>query len=183
MQSQLDLRAEADALHKFRKNFALDRDTDTGKGKGSSNSYTDEQSVRFPEPLISAKSVLIESLEDGSTVADAMPVIEGDTEARSRLAKVLLDSILKMTFEDNYMHADLHSGNIIVRGLHTQEQGQGQGQGKFGISMIDAGLVARLSGQDRRNFIDLFSAVVRNRGTEAGNLMIERNRHPANAHT
>lgn len=172
MLSQLDLRSEAESLRKFRANFSLD-----GDKNGSRN-----EAIRFPEPLVSARSVLIETLEDGSTVAEAMPAIEGNSAVRSRLAQALLDTILKMTFEDNYIHADLHSGNIIVRGLpQSHEHAEAQSKGSLGLSLIDTGLVAKLSGEDRRNFIDLFSAVVRNRGTEAGNLMIERNRHPANA--
>ena len=41
---------------------------------------------------MSARSVLIETFEDGSTVAEAMPAIEGNS-MRSRLAQALLDTI------------------------------------------------------------------------------------------
>jgi aarF domain-containing kinase len=44
------------------------------------------------------------------------------------------------------------------------------------LSLIDAGLVASLGPLDRQNFIDLFSAVVRNDGERVGKLIIERSR-------
>ncbi|KAK4055687.1 hypothetical protein OIV83_000233 [Microbotryomycetes sp. JL201] len=46
------------------------------------------------------------------------------------------------------------------------------------LVFIDAGLVTRLAGQNRQNFLDLFSAVTRFDGYEAGRLMIERCRTP-----
>ena len=45
---------------------------------------------------------------------------------------------------------------------------------KFRLVLIDAGLAASLDRTDRRNFIDLFHAVVTNDGARAGELMIER---------
>ena len=78
-----------------------------------------------------------------------MSHIEKDPAMRSELAKALLDTVLKMTFEDNYIHADLHSGNIIVRGiLKDGESGSGSGSGgvrgssekeELGLSIIDTG--------------------------------------------
>ena len=52
-----------------------------------------------------------------------------------------------MTFEDNYIHADLHSGNIIVRGLpQSHEHAEAQNKARP-LSLIDTGLVAKLSGE------------------------------------
>ena len=45
---------------------------------------------------------------------------------------------------------------------------------KFRLVLIDAGLASHLDSADRRNFIDLFHAVVTNDGARAGQLMIER---------
>jgi aarF domain-containing kinase len=175
MLRQLDLRNEAESLRIFRRNFS------SSSSQGGSSSG---DGVRFPSPLVTGRNVLVETLEPGSTVAELMPVIEGNAGVRQQLTQVLLDTILKMTFEDNYIHADLHSGNIMVSGLDSSSGSNNNNNNSaksLGISIIDTGLVASLNGQDRRNFIDLFSAVVRNKGEEAGSLMIERNRHPANA--
>lgn len=47
---------------------------------------------------------------------------------------------------------------------------------KWELSFIDAGLVSTLSQEDRRNFVDLFSAVVQNDGRKVGQLMVDRSR-------
>jgi aarF domain-containing kinase len=44
------------------------------------------------------------------------------------------------------------------------------------MSLIDAGLVASLGPLDRQNFIDLFSAVVKNDGVRVGRLIVQRSR-------
>lgn len=44
------------------------------------------------------------------------------------------------------------------------------------ITLVDAGLVAELQPEDRRNFVDLFSAIVRNDGVLAARLMVTRAR-------
>ena len=84
-----------------------------------------QQRVRFPRPLAASKKVLVEILAEEETIAEAMEVLNSDPSACSSLAKVLLDAILKMTFDNFYIHADLHSGNIIVRGLGDGRTGTG----------------------------------------------------------
>jgi aarF domain-containing kinase len=46
------------------------------------------------------------------------------------------------------------------------------------LVFIDAGLVTRLEGQNRQNFLELFGAITRFDGYEAGRLMVERCRAP-----
>lgn len=53
---------------------------------------------------------------------------------------------------------------------------------KYRIVLIDTGLAASLDREDRRNFIDLFHAVVTNDGARAGALMIERSASPSCLH-
>ena len=66
---------------------------------------------------------------------------------------------------------DLHPGNIIVQcdenNLKTTTPR---------LSLIDAGIAVELGPDDRRNFIDLFNAVINNDGKRVGSLMIERSR-------
>jgi aarF domain-containing kinase len=51
------------------------------------------------------------------------------------------------------------------------------------MSMIDTGLVVVLEPEDRKNFIDLFSSIVKNNGKHAGNLMISRSKDGGNSCT
>lgn len=80
---------------------------------------------------------------------------------------------------------DLHPGNVMFHeipacdtpnspSLLTSEQSASGN--KWELSFIDAGLVSTLSQEDRRNFVDLFSAVVQNDGEKVGQLMVDRSR-------
>jgi aarF domain-containing kinase len=157
MMAQLDLTKEAKNLQLFRKNFSQLRSFPENQAKG----------VTFPEPIYPyiASNVLIESFEQGILVSDMLD--NSDPITKKKLAMLGLDAILKMTFLDNFIHADLHPGNLIIRYLDN---------GNLELSMIDVGIVAELLPEDRKNFIELFDAVIRNDGKRVGKLMIERSR-------
>jgi aarF domain-containing kinase len=208
MTSQLDLRREARALKKFRRNFFC--------GTGEKQNHSNRVQITFPKPLpgLAFENVLFETFEPGEVISQYLegnkkphfPVdnidnnkmkkdfqndkndIHGDDATRYALARAGLDAMLKMIFEDNFIHADLHMGNIIVNNLRTTDQEgaiegtKRQGEGLV-VSMIDAGLIAELNTEDRRNFLDLFAAIIKNDGREVGRLMIERNRERDNTMT
>jgi aarF domain-containing kinase len=73
---------------------------------------------------------------------------------------------LKMMLVDNFIHADLHPGNILVRL-----------EDPVSLVVLDAGLVAELSEYDKKNFIDLFATVVEGNGIAAAELMVHRARN------
>ena len=176
MNSQLDLRKEAASLVRFRKNFASGAET----AKIGSGSNRESNTVHFPEPLYPhvTRLVLVESFVAGELMLDLMHRL--DAPARHRLATMGLDAILKMVFQDNFIHADMHMGNIICAGAVPCSAGAQPTPLK--MTMIDAGLVAELEPQDRRNFIDLFKAVVLNDGRKVGRLIIERSRNYGQCH-
>ena len=70
---------------------------------------------------------------------------------RQELAQKGVDVLLGMVFSNNYVHADLHPGNILVRGLDPDKEAQ--------LVILDSGIVASLSRSDFRNFFDTFTAV------------------------
>jgi aarF domain-containing kinase len=106
---QLDLVTEAEALIRFRKNF-----------RGSQW----ESIVRFPEPLmeLTSSDVLFETYEDGQSISK---FLERDKPTKSKLANICLEVLLKMVFEDNFVHGDLHGGNILVRESPAPTHAQG----------------------------------------------------------
>jgi aarF domain-containing kinase len=237
MMSQLDLRKEAAALLRFRKNFQCDSKHKMWEHESGMNKVK----VTFPEPLagLAFENVLFETFEEGEVISKYLeprlqspffpvnpqaldaevdpktmrknkrnmlqppPVVaaaaanaaEGGTPSAAHghpgssssdkhtlhaLATAGVLVMLKMIFEDNFIHADLHSGNIIVRNLRTRQQEEEKGlvrrEGEgLVVSMIDAGLTAELNDEDRRNFLDLFKGLVLNDGRLVGRLMIERN--------
>lgn len=185
---QSDLTLEGDNLKQFRTNFY-------GKENDASSS-----SILFPQPIdgwVSPK-VLVEDLAENSTpIADFLrDNTELGLQRRKELAGPLLRAFLKMVFQDNFVHADIHPGNVLIQ-TTTTAKGSSK-QSMFGdvfsrffqsndennngktvkrnVVFLDAGIVTSLNENDRRNLKDLFRAVIVNDGYEAGRLMVERAR-------
>ena len=156
MNNQIDFCIEAKNLHKFSKNF---------------EDYK-SMNIVFPNPIIVSNKVLVESFSEGNLMAFHL---NDDISSRKLLAKLGLNAVLKMVFEDNFVHADLHPGNIIVQRNEARERGgESAAAPDYKLSLIDAGLVVDLSPKDRRNLVDLFFAVIENDGRKVGQLMIDR---------
>lgn len=68
------------------------------------------------------------------------------------------DLYLKMLLVDNLMHADLHPGNILI---HVKKNGRPV------LTLVDAGMVAKLTDMERTNFIGLLEAMGTGNGARA----------------
>ena len=178
-----DLRIEAENLRQFGKNFY-----GTRQRRG-------ESAVLFPQPVEGwvEQSVLVEDLVENAKPISAY--LKDDSpegwKARKQIAGPLLRAFLKMVFIDNFVHGDLHPGNVLI--LEEPEPSQSwsffpgsnnnnnnnntSNKGpavKRTIAFLDAGIATSLSPNDQRNLIDLFRAVILNDGANAGRLMVER---------
>lgn len=98
MLSQLNLRQEALNLDRFRHNF---------RESGGV--------ISFPKPALSfcSHDLLVEQHIDAVPLKYFMSY--GSDEFDSRIAALGLNAFLKMLLLDNFTHADLHPGNIMVR--------------------------------------------------------------------
>lgn len=217
MFSQLDLRNEAKNLLRFGDNFGHRR-----------------EAISFPRPLpkFSTRELLIEQYEDALPLKHFLN--NGGGPFDHRIATLGLDTFLNMLLLDNFTHADLHPGNIMIKFFHPTRSTNFQaflarimsnfdsdykvGGPKGPVSaddqaeedvvarlkglkhdqtawlaelerldavgyqpelvLIDAGLTVELDPKNRRNFLDLFSAVAQFDGELAGHLMVERCRTP-----
>lgn len=176
---QADLRIEASNLEAFARNFRYGK---TGQGLR----------VRFPEVLrpYVTEEILVESFEAalplqvmlgqasrGSVgLAAETPELsgtalrktlgpEGLKELREKVGKLCMDVFVKMLFVDNFIHGDLHPGNIHVRMSQDSPPE---------LVLLDAGLAVTLSARDRQNFLEVFNALASQNGEQAGRLMLER---------
>jgi aarF domain-containing kinase len=180
LQRQADLSLEAANLETFRHNFEKARKKKHGQTQ-----------VSFPQPMPgwSGPEVLVEEL-----IQDAKPIAEflkddskEGQQVRKELAAPLLRAFLKMVFTDNFVHADLHPGNVLIQTTTVKSQPSSwfpffnttstepeKTREQHTIVFLDAGIASSLSHNDLLNLLDLFRAVLTNSGEHAGRLMVER---------
>jgi ubiquinone biosynthesis protein len=137
---QLDFTIEADNNRRFRKNFAGDPE------------------VVFPALVdeLCTRRVLVMDFIDGEKILHRQ---KSRADPRA-LAAIGFRVLLKMVFEDGFVHADLHPGNIFV----TTE-------GK--VAILDLGLVGELDDTHRGAFARYFAAWAQGDGETMAKLMTE----------
>jgi ubiquinone biosynthesis protein len=135
---QLDFTVEADNNRRFSEAFRGDPD------------------VMFPTlvPELCSERVLTMEYITGQKILQAR------RDDKTRLARVGFRVMLKMIFQDGFVHADLHPGNIFV----TDD-------GK--VAILDLGLVGELDDEHRRGFARYFAAWARGDGKTMANIMTD----------
>jgi len=131
--------------------------------------------VSFPEPIFCESKCLVEDF-----MGDSIPISEYllDESAigmsiRRELAGPLLQAFLKIVFMDNFVHCDLHPGNILVRKTESSpstlnswwdnvvwsDDGRNNADVEsYTIAFLDAGIVTTLNDNDQQNLKDLFTS-------------------------
>ncbi|XP_024137012.1 uncharacterized aarF domain-containing protein kinase 2 [Oryzias melastigma] len=185
MTKQIDLRCEAKNIEHFLENF---RDVDH---------------VKFPTPLrpFVTRNILVETFEESEPISKYLSS-DVPKEVKQRIARMGVDTLLKMIFVDNFVHGDLHPGNILVQcraPLTASSDGSGlsgEHHGKTTLTdlldtvvvsvrpdpcplqlvLLDAGIVAQLSDHDLANFKAVFTAVVLRQGEQVAELILHHAR-------
>ncbi len=109
-------------------------------------SYAEQTEVRIPRPYAkyTTKKLLVMEFIDGVKFRDILPSTQHD---RMQLARLGLRTVVQQILEDGFFHADPHPGNLLV-------------SGDMKLSIIDWGMVGRLTEQDRFLLIEMLTAVV-----------------------
>lgn len=143
---QLDLKIEASHLKRFNQNFA-----------------NDEQ-VAFPRPLdeLSSRKVLVETFCEGTPIIHYVRE-EKPKEEKEMLAHIGLRMTLQMIFLHDFIHGDLHPGNILVSGTYPNLKYQ----------VLDCGLALEMGPKQHENIVKVLGAFTRRDGREAGNTMVD----------
>jgi aarF domain-containing kinase len=138
------LTLEASHLKRFNKEFAND------------------PHVSFPQPLsdLTTTQVLTETFVDGKPI---MEYVHAPQREREYLATLGLQTTLKMIFLNDFVHADLHPGNILVSGSYPDMK----------MHMLDCGLVLEMGPSQHVNLVKVLGAFTRRNGTLAGQLMVD----------
>ncbi|KAK2408456.1 putative serine/threonine-protein kinase abkC [Trifolium repens] len=144
MMSQVDLSREAAHLNRFIYNFRRSKD------------------VSFPIPLypLVHPSVLVETYEQGESVLHFVEELEGHDHIKSSLAHIGTHALLKMLLVDNFIHADMHPGNILVRMAKRKSPPAVQlFKSKPHVVFLDVGMTTELSKRERECLLEFFKAV------------------------
>ena len=141
IRAQIDLRIEAANNRRFTANFAHDTEV------GFPVLHTD----------LCGAHVMTMSFIRGAKVLDAPKKLGVDG---TRLARIGFRTLLQMVFEDGFVHADLHPGNILV-----------DPDGK--VAILDLGLTAELDDSARRAFAQFFAGWAAKDGKVMAKLMSE----------
>eukprot|EP00746_Dinoflagellata_sp_MGD_P043573 gnl/MRDRNA2_/MRDRNA2_205879_c0_seq1.p1 gnl/MRDRNA2_/MRDRNA2_205879_c0~~gnl/MRDRNA2_/MRDRNA2_205879_c0_seq1.p1 ORF type:complete len:375 (-),score=65.11 gnl/MRDRNA2_/MRDRNA2_205879_c0_seq1:14-988(-) len=103
----------------------------------------------------------------GAATETAAPEPANITEERRRtLGRLCMDCFLQMLFLDNFIHGDMHPGNLLFR-----DDGSGA---NVEFVLLDAGLAVEMSKRDQTNFLDLLKAITLGSSRDVGRLMAER---------
>ncbi|XP_073390845.1 uncharacterized protein [Physcomitrium patens] len=146
MTRQVDLTLEAAHLQRFIYNFRKSKD------------------VSFPTPIYPYvhPTVLVETYEEGLSVAkyvNSGPL----TKTHSQLANIGSSCLLKMMLQDNFIHGDLHPGNIFVRFVDNVPK----------IVLLDVGMTAELNSHSRAVMLQLFKAVASKNGRDVATYTLQ----------
>ena len=153
MLPQLDLRVEAHNLQRFRRDFE------------------GESQIAFPEPIVelTTREVLIERFVEGEPMLNY--VLKEDElhskKDREELATIGLETVMKMIFLHDFVHADLHPGNMIV------DRNKSVRGNPIRMHMIDCGLTVELGERDHMNLVKILGSLIKRDGYAAGKLMVD----------
>jgi ubiquinone biosynthesis protein len=136
--AQLDFRIEAANNRRFRENFRAHPD------------------IVFPEVIepLSTERILTMTFIEGTKILST-PATRSDPK---RVARLGLGMLLKMIFEDGFVHADLHPGNIFI----TPDDK---------LALLDLGLVGDLDEPHRKGFARFFAAWAQRDGDAMAHIM------------
>lgn len=149
MLPQLDLRCEARNLVRFARDFDGDED------------------VGFPVPItdLTSETVLVESFIHGEPILKYLNTDLHTAEERQTVAKIGLQTAMRMIFLHDFVHGDLHPGNILINKCRDS--------GRLKMNILDCGLVVEMGERDHNNLVQILGALVKKDGTLAGRLMVD----------
>jgi len=159
MKSQTDLRIEAENLKLFQKNFET------------------TPNIIFPEYRKATKGVLVETFCEGTSFKDYLKE-NHDLDEKKFLAKFGLQAFLKMIVIDNFVHADMHSGNLLVNYDPLEKNSKKSNENHYpNLVILDVGLTTFAEDTDLDLIKGLFTTVGSNNPGAAANLLFENSQN------
>jgi len=170
MTSQTDLRVEAKNLRRFGRNFR------------------NATQVLAPWPVVGLveEGVLCETFERGEALSSA---IRRGCEDNTTTCALGVDTYLKMLLRDNFLHSDLHPGNILYhretdfeRNLeqtrrYTARANSSRNVAAVKLVLLDFGIADELPRNVRDRFLTFLFSLARQDGVAAANSLLTWSEH------
>lgn len=148
LSEQLDLRVEANNLEQFRVNF-----------KG-------DETVTFPELMMPAKAnVMVMEFIDGDNLKDFLAKHVDKVDVKNRVCDNGIRVICKMIFDHNFVHGDIHPGNI----LFTKEESGVEPR----MVLLDTGIAKRFTKHDHEILVGVLTSFINGSGVKAAEFLIK----------
>ena len=95
----------------------------------------------------SSSDVLVEDYVEGTPFLLWARAGSPSDASRRRVCGEGIDAVIKMIFVDNFVHGDLHPGNILI----TPDEK---------LAFLDAGIAVRYTEDEHEHLIDVLSAFI-----------------------
>ncbi len=156
----VSLMAPVESVREFGRGISLQLDftIEAANNRRFAENFKDDRDVLFPalvDGLCSPRVLTMEYI-DGTKILN----FRQTPSDPKRLAAIGFRVMLKMIFEDGFVHADLHPGNIFI----TRDDR---------VAILDLGLVGELDGTHRAGFARYFAAWAQGDGKTMAKLMAE----------
>jgi len=123
----------------------------------------DDPSVMFPEIIMgfeATSDVLIETFCEGMPFGKFVEQYQHDSDKLAKMCCVGIRTFCRMTFDHNFIHADLHPGNILVCPKEDK------------FTFLDAGMVTEYTEEDHDVIVKILTSFIRCEGDKAAELML-----------
>lgn len=140
IRTQLDFTQEAKNNRRFRENFK------------------NHKGILFPKlhDALCTKRILTMQFIEGRKIVEYSKV---DADPK-KLGKIGFQAMLQMVFQDGFVHADLHPGNVLVTRDHR-------------LALLDVGMVAELTEFHRQIFAFYFAAWAQGDGKTMAQILLQ----------
>ena len=118
--------------------------------------FKDDPDVHVPRVVRALTTVRVLTLEDvyAIKITDYAAITAASID-RADVAKKLFDTYLKQVFEDGFVHADPHPGNLFVTPLAAE----GQAPRRWQLTFVDFGMTARVPESARAGLREMLIGV------------------------
>lgn len=107
------------------------------------------------------KDILIETFCQGVPVIKFAKENKENGKLLHEMCITAIQTVCKMIFLDNFMHGDLHPGNVLIDPANRK------------FVLLDVGIVTTYTEEDHTLLVDVLTSFLRKQGRQAGRLMID----------